>query len=574
MLSIFIDIPSSSRPSITNIPYSRSISKRPGSCSTVVGDETHFTLPRPKLRARGMTDGGSTQKSGFFSDERPTSQKASTSTLSPPISSTEHNSPRVVIQQASLSRITGPPCAPPAHSLPAAPHSPPRLSSPMQTSKPLATNPISTSSISFVSSSSHEVLPTLSHPLREKRYSERSVFSQDHDPGISSTPTKRESKTAPSSPRRLKKPLSHQSLTSKSNIQPSTPPKLPPENIVDKVFRKQRALPHTHSPIPPIPNPVGQPSSTNHTTPPLTDSVKAATERRTSGNSSLGRKRLFSHSGAARPSISHPLSATTQDDSLSVFSLRSDRSSNLVPLKPWASPKVTPQSSFWDEVGSPAPSSPARSTSEYMLQPILSAAEVAKLEASIENLPGQSTRGRTLSASTTVSEDLDFTPAGLSPRPTTRPRSKGSMTGKSPAVKNPALYSPVSSRAQSPSPPSPNNENHENDPRNTRMYHSFSSELAASLPLPPRLRQRPQLVFRPERSNTAPLNLSPVAKPSRSKSAVEKSTHRRSIMRKPSFLEIDDDTDQDIDLFSGEATTHSFLDLARESFEMNHRDDP
>lgn len=41
--------------------------------------------------------------------------------------------------------------------------------------------------------------------------------------------------------------------------------------------------------------------------------------------------------------------------------------------------------------------------------------------------------------------------------------------------------------------------------------------------------------------------------------------HRQSIMKKPSFLEIDDDTDQD----TREATTESFLDLARESFEAS-----
>jgi len=41
-------------------------------------------------------------------------------------------------------------------------------------------------------------------------------------------------------------------------------------------------------------------------------------------------------------------------------------------------------------------------------------------------------------------------------------------------------------------------------------------------------------------------------------------------MRKPSFLEIDDDTDQDVVLFSGKEMTESFLDLAKESFEANH----
>jgi len=107
------------------------------------------------------------------------------------------------------------------------------------------------------------------------------------------------------------------------------------------------------------------------------------------------------------------------------------------------------------------------------------------------------------------------------------------------------------------------------------MFQPFSSQSPAdsmtSLPPPPRPRQRSQLTYPPERSNPAPSFSSSVAKPSRSKSTIEKGIHRRSIMKKPSFLEIDDsDTDPDSDLFSGEAATESFLDLARESFASSH----
>jgi len=106
------------------------------------------------------------------------------------------------------------------------------------------------------------------------------------------------------------------------------------------------------------------------------------------------------------------------------------------------------------------------------------------------------------------------------------------------------------------------------------MFQPFSSqspaELMTSLPPPPRPRQRSQLTYPLDRLNPAPSFLSSVAtsKPCRSKSTIENGIHRRSIMKKPSFLEIEDDTDSDSDLFSG--ATESFLDLARESFASSH----
>ena len=545
------------------------ISKRPSSSSTpIVGGQSHSALSRPKLRARGMTDGGTTKKAGFFSDERSPSkklsQKSSTSTFS--TAPTEPASPRLVIRHTSLNRLIAPPCAPPAHSLPATPIN---VSHP--TSSQIArTESSSPSGISFASSSSNDMLPALCYPLREKRYSERSVFSQDHNPDISA---KGESKAALGSPRKLKKPLSQQSLSSKSNVQPPTLPKLPPDKMIDKVFRKQKTPNHTRSPMPPIPGPVSPPSPVNSTTfPSLPDlSPKAASE---SGICLLGRRKVYSHSSnTTRPSTSHCPRTTTEDDSLSIYSLRSERSTH---MKPWASSKAGPQSSFWDETGSLVTSSSARSTSEYTPQPILSAAEVAKLEASIENSPDISTRGRAfslLSTSATASdrENLDFTPVGLSPPPTAKPRSKpGSMRSLSP--RTPAFHSPSSSRTwSSPRSPPSINGNPNNDSKSTIRFQPFSSglpaELATSLPPPPRSRSRhrSRLVSYPEPSIPAPSFSSSALKPSRSKSSLEKNINRRSIMKKPSFLEIDDDTDQDTDLFSGEPTPDSFLDLAGES---------
>ena len=529
--------------------------------------QIHATQPKPKLRARGMTDSGSTRKAGFFLDEplpsKKLSQKSSISTFSTAISSAEHTSPQAVIQQASQNRLIAPPCSPPAHSLPATPHSPMR-------NHIARTESGSSSCMHFTSSSSNNMLPAVCNPSRETRYSQRNGFSQDHHPEVYSTPAKRESKTAPGSPRKLKKAISHQSFSGKIDTQLSTLPKLPPEKRIDH----------------PVFNPVGPPSPVHSTKFPslLALDTKVAPERSVSGSYSLGRKKNFSHSNATtRPSTSHntPTASMMEDDSLSVLSIRSDHNSRLVPLKPWATVKANPQSSFWDEAGSPVSSNSAPSTSEYIPQPILSAAEVAKLEASITNSPDRYNRSRTfshLSASTTASdsENLDFTSVGLSPPPITKSRGKlGSL--KSVTSKTSGFYSPSSSRARSPtrSPPPSINGNPENDSRSTMIFQPFSSqspsESMTSLPPPPRPRQRSQLTYPPDRSNPAPSFLSSVATPSRSKSAIEKGIHRRSIMKKPSFLEIDDDdTDPDSDLFSGEAATESFLDLARESFASSH----
>lgn len=533
-------------------------SKRPGSSSTAVADtQTHL---RPKLRPRGMTDSGSTKKSGFFLDERShskkLSQKLSTSTFSTAMSSTEPTSPHAVIRRTSLNRLIAPPCAPPAHSLPA---------TPTNASSPIIARTASSSPscISFASSSSNEMLPALCYSLREKGCSE----PQDHNPDILSTPTK-ESKTTPSSPRKLKKPLSQQSLSGKSNVQPPTLPKLSPDKMIDKVFRKHKTPHHIRSPMPPISNPLSPPSPIKFTTFPSLPDLGSKTLSG-SGNCSLGRKKIRSHSSiTTQPSASHYTTTMTKDDSLSVFSLRSDPSSH---LKPWASPKAAPQSSFWDEPGSPVISSSTRSTSEYTPQPILSAAQVAKLEASIENSPDRSSRSRmfSLRSSTALDmENLDFTPAGLSPPPTPKLRSKpGSLRSTS--------KTPTRARSPRRSPPPSINGNPDNDSGSTIRFQPFASgspaELATSLPPPPRSRQRRLLVSHPEHPNPSPLFSSSVFQSSRSKPSVEKNMQCRSVTKKPSFLEIDDDTDQD-DLFSGETTTDSFLDLAGESCEDSGND--
>jgi len=61
----------------------------------------------------------------------------------------------------------------------------------------------------------------------------------------------------------------------------------------------------------------------------------------------------------------------------------------------------------------------------------------------------------------------------------------------------------------------------------------------------------------------------------RAKISVEKALHRRSIARKPSFLDINDDTDEDDSDGLQDGSMHgSFLDLARESFDSVRTEEP
>jgi len=63
-------------------------------------------------------------------------------------------------------------------------------------------------------------------------------------------------------------------------------------------------------------------------------------------------------------------------------------------------------------------------------------------------------------------------------------------------------------------------------------------------------------------------HLQPPRKSLLPKKSMEKIFRRRSLLRKPSFLEIDDEVAQDIDNPGG-SPDDSFLDLTRESFDTN-----
>lgn len=539
-------------------------------------------VTRPKMRARGMTDGGSTQKAGFFVQDHPPSRKLShtssssnnfveSSSTNLPISQDYPISPKLIIRQASVSRLQTPPTAPPTQRLPPPPS---QADEPVATQRPGMAYRVESalsSSLSFGSTTSPAAADGVQD--NERRISKRGrQTQQQHEPDNLVGPPKKDSKTAPGSPRTLKKSNSHQTLSRRDNhTSPSATPKTPPE----ATFRKPRNL--ARLPIPHIPL-SGRPSSASNATsfPSLPEFGGNQTPTSDSRKGTSGRRRLFSGSSISKLSLSHQTS-NRDDDTLSTFSLRSDHDPHLGPYKPSLSKKGTrPSSSFWDEASDHTPASPVTSTLEYTPQVIMSREELARLEESVENTPEYSTRSRgfsVLSTSTMASDydkGYDFSPVGLSPPPATRSNSKQMQTRMS-SNSFSAKQSSTLSRPNSPPPSILSTASDHSSMQTMSSSPSPQTLVMTSLPPPPR-RRRPTVISEPDLPNPTPppfpSHIS-IQKSSsmRSKFTVEKSLHRQSILRKPSFLDISDDSDQATESEVDELVTGSFLDLARESFD-------
>ncbi|TFK36936.1 hypothetical protein BDQ12DRAFT_686119 [Crucibulum laeve] len=540
---------------------------------------------RPTMRPRGMTDNTAT-KPGLFSGDRGLSRTVSSKRPSsshkatpPPVS------PRVVVRQASMSRIGSPPSAPPAHGLPAPPHSPVADSSHHNSLAGAGMASASSSSLSFASSvsSGRDLAPPASYSPRqkEKRPSERSFFSLsttdvDRSKGSIRVTTQKIPQSPPTSPPTLKKALSHSSLGKRAtpSAPPPSVPNSPPERTGDKAPRKQKSFHHPRIPIPPIPLPLRHTSSFGaSSSPPTPEANMSILEKRrgsaTSTTSATGRKRLFSGSSLRRPSTSQ--GTPVDDDTQSIFSLRSNPDQlSTSHFKPWTSPQPSlSQPSFWDEGAvDTTPNSPVRSMQhEYTPQHIMTPDEMAKVEASME-MTSPTLRGHglsVLSVSTVASQQE--APLGLTPPPSSWSsvrQSNGPSRTNSMISRPSGLPTRLLSRPSTAQPSlSPSSEQ-------SSFRTSSSPTGMTSLPPPPRPRKRPTIITEPDRSSivVTPLSLPP-RNPSRPKPAVERSLHRHSLMRKPSFLDIDDETDKDTDLEDVDVIIGdgSFLDLARESFD-------
>ncbi|KAF5385184.1 hypothetical protein D9615_001320 [Tricholomella constricta] len=555
--------------------------------STTLTDKNRFSqpetnpTPRPPMRARGMTDSGAGQRSGFLATEAAGPSASAAHQFSTPSQASSTSSPRVIIRQPSVSRIGLPPSAPPRHELPPPP--PPVLDHRQRDDDfemvvPLSTGSTSSSSLSFASSvtSNREVLysRTYSPRQKEKKPLERSVSNKAEMEGTRDVFSKASQPS--STPRTLKKALSHQSLGRRAHSSNGPVPALAPEPpLPTKSPRKQRSFHQPKVPLPTIPHPLRNTNSVGSQLSP-TESQPIIEQRRGSagGISIPGRKRLFSGSNGRRPSTSQCI--FPDDDSRSVFSVRSESDQNAGAsffqiMRQPLSPATT--SSFWDEgANDQTPSSPQRTTHEYTPQQIMSPAEMAKLEESVEELstPGRQRGLSILSASTLVTsdgEDESLSGVGFFPESsdsanesaTTEMARSNSVMYKGLTVP-PRLSIRPSTSQGSMSIPSTSNPN---TPKS-----SPSTPSITSLPPPPR-RTRPRPAFVPDEPPIiTALPPPPGRKFVRPKISFEKALHRRSIMRKPSFLEIDDDTDKDTDVESpAEPTSGSFLDLARESFD-------
>ena len=531
------------------------------------------------MRARGLTDGGSTQKAGFFVQDHPPSRKLSHTSNN--FAGSSSTNPKVIIRQASVSRLQTPPSAPPTQRLPPPPS---QADEPTASQFPGAVDSSLSSSPSFgstispaadVAGSPYEVQDN------ERRISERDPQApQRHDP---ENPVAEESKTAPASPRTLKKSISNQTLSRRNiHTSPSATPKISPE----ATFRKPRNSTHPRLPIPHIPL-SDRPSSASNASsfpslPEFGGNQTPAPDSRK--GSASGRRRLFSGSSISKSSLSQQTS-NRNDDTLSTFGLLSDYDPYLGPYQAYLSTKGTrPSSSFWDEASDHMPASPVKSTSEYTPQVIMSREELARLEESVENSPAYSTRSRgfsVLSTSTMASDydkEYDFSPVGLSPPPpATRPNSKQirMSTNSFSAKSSSTLSRPNSPPLSILSTVGDHHESSMQNPSPALSSLSPQSLVMTSLPPPPR-RRRPAVISGPDLPNPTPPPFPSYvsiqkATSMRSKFTVERSLHHGSILRKPSFLDISDDSDQATES-EVELVTGSFLNLARESFDTLRSD--
>ncbi|KAK7064059.1 hypothetical protein R3P38DRAFT_3249639 [Favolaschia claudopus] len=310
--------------------------------------------------------------------------------------------------------------------------------------------------------------------------------------------------------RTLKKSLSHQSLSKQRSPSTSTVPL--PDLAAQKAPRKQRSFTQHRLPVPPVPLQL-----------PLSEQRAAEPTR----------KRLFS-SSSRRPSQSNLI---IPDDA---------RSLNTPPEQEYAS------SSCWIDLDAP-PRSPTSTQQEYTPQQIMSPAEMLQLEASVEaELQQPRTRTQSILSASTAFSDYD-TDYGLSPVSTFgggRKRSNSDHPSLRSATSDGDMYYNQPLAPQPPSPP-----------------------ILMSLPPPPR---RTKTQHKPTLSRSQSELITPLSPPPRRnlrpKISVEERMHRQSIMRKPSFLDIDDEFDKDSDPPPQPPLPRqaSFLDLTRGSFDSMH----
>ncbi|KAF7347659.1 hypothetical protein MVEN_01522900 [Mycena venus] len=292
---------------------------------------------------------------------------------------------------------------------------------------------------------------------------------------------------------------------------PSTSTVPLPESAAQKGPRKQRSFTQHRLPVPAVPLQL-----------PLS-------EQRASDPALSTRKRLFSGSSSRRPSQS---TLALTDDA---------RSLNIAPEQ-----EITASTSLLDRHRR-APAQPGQ---------IMSPAEMLQVEASVEAAYQRPRTESIVSASTAMSDfEHDFGLSPLSPFGMGRKRSNSD---------HPSMWSTTTSEVDL----------YYNQPLAPPAPQPPSPPILMSLPPPPRhTKSRTSSLSRSQSELVTPLS-PPPRRNLRPKVSVEERMHRQSIMRKPSFLDIDDEYDKEDLEPPPELPKHkpmprqaSFLDLTRDSFD-------
>ncbi|KAF8633040.1 hypothetical protein AX15_001630 [Amanita polypyramis BW_CC] len=506
--------------------------------SSTLKEEGRLPIPIRPMRARGLTESAMINRSDSFPNSGTLIQVSGV-----PFT------PAIPSRQLSLCRRRVPLSAPPSHELPPPPicSIPPAVD--VSSGDDNAVLPESTSS------------PTLSlSTVSSDAYLSRSPRKKGKLPESNLTTTQNSMATIPI--RKPKKAASHGSLT-KLSISISSLESSESQAEEEQRERSPRKQHSFHRPKLPTLAITNRPTSTFPM--PSSGSHSPVTEQRLGSASPLiGRRRLFS--ATRRPSTSR--STSVEDDTQSVLSWRSEQSQ---PFRPWTrSTSCSP--SFGDDGTSDEPSSP-QLASRYTPQRIMSPAEMAEVAASVERVTSPRSRGLSISTITSFKDQE----GGMSTPTTSPPLSPFGSNSKSSSFPSRSgsilLKNSTSPQGTSTAQASITNEQSAYQP-------SSSPPLSLmSLPPPPRPRQRtttapPSSKAPTEMRHHHDSGFQSLAQPLPRrgllpKASVEKFLRRRSLLRKPSFLEIDDDVAQDTygKSRSTKSPDDSFLDLTRESFE-------
>ena len=502
------------------------------------------------LRRRGMTDGGSTwspQSIPDFLRSTPSTPKVPSLPTSPVwLNSSTHSC--VLVRQTSGSRV-GPPSAPPPRNLPAPPSKDLSYWSGLADETPI----LSPSGVS--SSPAFSLDKDLLVPQPATRKTE-----QDFD---------RESPNSkPLAGHTVKKAIS---FPKRSNF-PSTPsPPTPADDAGDRAPRKQRSFHHnSRSILPSVPMSLRNPPHTPPPSQPALPSLSSETQpvveqRRGSATSSSGRKRLFSGGSVKRPSSQILSPGAADDDQQSVFISEPDTQEGGMAVIDPLGRSDSPAGSVGNE---DPPGSPLTSV-EYTPQRIMSPAEMLRVEASwndgSEDYDFGVPRQRVHSFAS-ISTSMSHGAEGLaSPIPKHYVIDRGSILtgcGSHGQRGEMVISSPLRRTLQTSTSQTSMSHNGSHSP--TRL----SFHLPAGLPPPPRPRRQSGNGER--EASFVPLSPRPIRR--QNSKASTRSQPIRSIMKKPSFLEIEDET-RFIPVpnkFVG-----SFLDLerGRDSFDTIRSDD-